>query len=97
MTPANTPGSRDLAEHLRGGDGEERARGSPAERGSETIEQHQTQDVFSLRPECQPDADLRAALRYQVCEHAEQTHGSQQQRYAREDRQQCRFEICVER
>jgi hypothetical protein len=44
---------------LCGGDGEERACGSPAERGNETIEQHQTQDVFSLRPECQPDG-LRA-------------------------------------
>ncbi len=28
--------------------------------------------------------------------HAEQTHGGQQQRYAREGRQQPRFETCVE-
>jgi hypothetical protein len=82
---------------LCGGDGEQRTCGSPAERGTETIEQHQMQDVFSLRPECQPDTDLRAALRRQICERAEQAHGSQQQRYAREDRQQRRFEICVER
>src|SRR5215469_15612040 len=103
MTPANTAGSNGLVAYKleRISCAAVMARSEPAaappNAGARPSRSIRCRTCSRCAPSASRNTDLRAALRHQVCEHAEQTHGSKQQRYAREGRQQCCFEICVER